>query len=52
MNNRSFEFLVGCFVLFGLCAVVYLSIVVGSARFSKSDTYTLEARFSSASGVI
>ena len=51
MNNRSIEFLVGCFVLLGLCAVLYLSIEVGSARFSKSDTYTLEARFSSVSGV-
>ena len=51
MNNRSIEFLVGCFVLLGLCAVLYLAIEVGSAPFSKSDTYTLEARFSSVSGV-
>ena len=51
MNNRSVEFFVGCFVLFGLCAVIYLAVAVGGARFSKSDTYILEARFRSASGV-
>lgn len=51
MNNRTIEFLVGCFVLIGLVAVLYLAIQVGSARFFGSDSYELEARFSSASGV-
>ena len=51
MKNRTIEFLVGCFVLFGLVAVLYLAIQVGSARFFGSDSYTLKARFSSASGV-
>jgi phospholipid/cholesterol/gamma-HCH transport system substrate-binding protein len=51
MNNRTIEFLVGCFVLVGLVAVLYLAVQVGSARFFGSDSYTLEARFSSASGV-
>ena len=51
MNNRKIEFLVGCFVLVGLLAVLYLAIQVGSARFFGSDHYTLEARFSSAAGV-
>ena len=51
MNNRTIEFLVGCFVLVGLVAVLYLAIQVGSARFFGSDSYTLDARFSSASGV-
>jgi len=51
MNNRTIEFFVGCFVLLGLAAVLYLAIQVGSARFFGSDSYTLEARFSSASGV-
>lgn len=51
MNNRKIEFLVGCFVLVGLVAVLYLAIQVGSARFFGSDSYELEARFSSASGV-
>ncbi len=51
MNNRTIEFFVGCFVLMGIVAVLYLAIQVGSARFFGSDSYTLEARFSSASGV-
>jgi phospholipid/cholesterol/gamma-HCH transport system substrate-binding protein len=51
MKNRTIEFLVGCFVLLGLVAVLYLAIQVGSARFFGSDSYTLEARFGSASGV-
>lgn len=51
MNNRTIEFLVGSFVLVGLVAVLYLAIQVGSARFFGSDSYTLEARFTSASGV-
>jgi phospholipid/cholesterol/gamma-HCH transport system substrate-binding protein len=51
MNNRKIEFLVGCFVLIGLVAVLYLAIQIGSARFFGSDSYQLEARFSSAAGV-
>ena len=51
MKNRSIEFLVGSFVLSGLAAVLYLAIQVGSARFFGSDSYTVTARFSSASGV-
>jgi phospholipid/cholesterol/gamma-HCH transport system substrate-binding protein len=51
MNNRKIEFLVGIFVLVGIAAVLYLAIQVGSARFFGSDSYQLEARFSSASGV-
>lgn len=51
MNNRMIEFLVGCFVLIGLGAVLYLAIQVGGARFFGSDSYELKARFSSASGV-
>ena len=51
MKNRSIEFLVGSFVLLGLAAVLYLAIQVGSARFFGSDSYTVTASFSSASGV-
>lgn len=51
MNNRKIEFLVGCFVLVGLGAVFYLAIQVGSARAFGGDNYTLQARFSSTSGV-
>jgi phospholipid/cholesterol/gamma-HCH transport system substrate-binding protein len=51
MNNRKIEFLVGCFVLVGLLAVLYLAIQVGGARVFGSDSYVLEARFTSAAGV-
>jgi len=51
MNNRKIEFMVGCFVLVGIVAVLYLAIQVGSARIFGSDSYELQARFSSTSGV-
>ena len=51
MKNRSIELLVGSFVLLGLAAVLYLAIQVSSARFFGSDSYTVTARFNSASGV-
>lgn len=51
MNSRKIEFLVGCFMLTGIGAVLYLAIQVGSARFFGGDNYTLQARFSSTSGV-
>ena len=51
MNNRKIEFLVGCFVLVGIIAVLYLAIKVGGARFMGGGHYELQARFSSVSGV-
>lgn len=51
MNNRTIEFLVGCFVLVGLGAVFYLAIQVGSAKLFNNESYQLQARFGSASGV-
>ena len=51
MKNRSIELLVGSFVLLGLAAVLYLAIQVGSARVFGSDSYTVTASFTSASGV-
>jgi phospholipid/cholesterol/gamma-HCH transport system substrate-binding protein len=51
MNKRTLELIVGCFVLLGLGAILYLALQVGSARFFGSDRYELQARFSSASGV-
>lgn len=51
MNNRTIEFLVGSFVLIGLAAVLYLAIQVGSARYLGGDSYELQARFTSVSGV-
>lgn len=51
MNRRTLEFFVGCFVLLGLAAVLYLAIQVGSARFFGSDSYTVQASFANVSGV-
>jgi phospholipid/cholesterol/gamma-HCH transport system substrate-binding protein len=51
MNNRMIEFVVGCFVLLGIIAVLYLAVKVGSPRVTASDSYQLQARFSSTSGV-
>lgn len=51
MKYQKIEFLVGCFVLAGLIAVLYLAIRVGGARIFGSDSYELKARFSSAAGL-
>lgn len=51
MNNRKIEIGVGCFVVLGLCAVLYLAIQVGSARLLGGDVYELNAQFSSVAGV-
>lgn len=51
MNNRNIELLVGCFVLLGLAAVLYLALQIGGARVFGGDTYQLNAEFSSAAGV-
>ncbi len=51
MNQSKLEYLVGAFVLLGIAAIVYLSVKLGSGSFVSGDTYTLEARFSSTSGL-
>ena len=51
MNNRNIEFLVGCFVLVGLGAILYLALQIGSAQFFGNDTYQLKAAFRSIAGV-
>jgi len=51
MNNRRIEYWVGCFVLVGLGAVLYLAIQVGSTHFLGRERYELQARFRSTSGV-
>lgn len=51
MNKRKIEMGVGCFILLGLCAVLYLAIQLGGARLLGGDTYQLKAQFSSAAGV-
>lgn len=51
MKNKKIEYLVGCFVLAGLAAILYLAIQVGGARLLGGDSYELKAQFSSAAGV-
>ena len=51
MNRKWIELTVGCFVLAGIVAMLYLAIQVGGARFFGGESYTLQARFSSLSGV-
>ena len=51
MKNTKIEYLVGCFVLAGLAAILYLAIQIGGARVFKGDVYELQAQFSSAAGV-
>jgi phospholipid/cholesterol/gamma-HCH transport system substrate-binding protein len=51
MKNKKIEYLVGCFVLAGLAAILYLAIQVGGARLIGGGTYELKAQFSSAAGV-
>jgi phospholipid/cholesterol/gamma-HCH transport system substrate-binding protein len=51
MKQTQLEYLVGGFVLLGLCAVLYLTVKLGSGSLLGGDTYRLEVRFSSASGL-
>ena len=51
MNKRKIEMGVGCFILLGLCAVLYLALQLGGARLLGGNTYQLKAQFSSAAGV-
>ena len=51
MNNRTIELLVGCFVLTGIGAILYLAIQIGGGQLFGKDTYELQAQFSSVAGV-
>lgn len=51
MKQSKLEFLVGAFVVLGLAAVAYLTIKLGGGSLLNGDTYALEARFSSVSGL-
>ena len=51
MHKASVEFAVGLFVILGGLALLYLSVNIGGASFGGGETYTLEARFISSSGL-
>ena len=51
MKNNYVNFLVGLFVLFGIGALVFMSITIGGASVSTSGNYTLVAKFENSSGL-
>ena len=51
MNSYSKETAVGIFVLICLLCVGYLTVKLGKMQLGSSDTYTVYARFESASGL-
>ena len=51
MKQTKLEFLVGVFVLLGLAAVAYLTVKLGGGSLLGGDTYVLEARFTTVSGL-
>lgn len=51
MKQSKLEFLVGLFVLLGLAAIAYLTVKLGAGSMIGGDSYMLEARFTSVSGL-
>ncbi len=51
MKKTSVETAVGVFVLIGLISVAYLSIKLGKMEWFGDDSYVLDARFDSVSGL-
>lgn len=51
MKQSKLEYLVGGFVLLGLAAILYLTVKLGAGSLIGGDTYLIEARFTSASGL-
>ena len=51
MKQKQLEYLVGCFVLLGLAALLYLTVKLGAGSLLGNGTYQLEARFSNTSGL-
>jgi phospholipid/cholesterol/gamma-HCH transport system substrate-binding protein len=52
MKAAQIERLVGTFVLLGIGCIGYFALQFGSVSWRALDTYTLEARFTNASGLI
>ena len=51
MKKASVEMTVGIFVLVGLAAILYLTVQLGEFDFLGRDSYTVNARFQSVSGL-
>ncbi|AEF55010.1 outer membrane lipid asymmetry maintenance protein MlaD [Marinomonas posidonica] len=52
MRSKRTELLVGCFILLGVAAFVYLAVQVSGLAFSaKKDTYQIVARFDDIGGL-
>lgn len=52
MSRQNVDFWVGCFVLLGLAALVFLALKVGNlSSFSLAETYDVEARFDNIGGL-
>jgi phospholipid/cholesterol/gamma-HCH transport system substrate-binding protein len=52
MKTAQMERLVGLFVLSGIGCISYFALQFGSAQWRALDTYSLEARFNNASGLV
>ena len=51
MNKITIELLTGIFVLIGIAAFTWLAVSIAGASFTEQPGYTLEARFTSISGL-
>jgi len=52
MKSPQLERIVGLFLLGGMLSIGYFALKMGSVNLGNAETYTLEARFSNASGLI
>jgi phospholipid/cholesterol/gamma-HCH transport system substrate-binding protein len=52
MKTAQIERLVGMFVLLGIACISYFALQFGSVQWQALDTYTVEARFTNASGLV
>ena len=51
MKKLSVEFIVGLFLLTGIAAVTYLSVVISGVSVFNDDSYRLKAQFENSSGL-
>lgn len=52
MRSKRAELMVGCFIVLGIAALVYLAVQVSGLAFSsKKDTYQIVARFDDVAGL-